>query len=193
MTPDEYRAEFAAFNSSLELEHYLYRAGLEAELKLAEIEDRYDDLFSLDTIIDLQSRLEATASVFETERAGLHKLLNAARLGHVQLRARVVTKELANCEESASVEWKGKGIPLGEIPARLSKEPEKVVRDELASRWADRVSICDDLRTARLDVLHNSSSDTLGFATYRGLIAEATSVNFDQLQRATNSLLEDTE
>ena len=55
MNIDEYRREFAAYNSALELAHYQHRAGFEPELHTESIYDRYSDLFTRDAIDEIKS------------------------------------------------------------------------------------------------------------------------------------------
>ena len=60
MNIDDYRHDFAAYNSALELAHYEYRAGLQPNLHTEPIYDRYGHLFTRDAIGDLQRTLSET-------------------------------------------------------------------------------------------------------------------------------------
>lgn len=46
MDISDYRRDYAAYCSSIELAHYQHRAGFERELYLEPIYDRYGELFS---------------------------------------------------------------------------------------------------------------------------------------------------
>jgi hypothetical protein len=192
MDISEYRAQFASFNSSLELARFRYHVRLTAELNNYEINDRYSDLFSLGAIAELRSCLDQTPADFETERTGLQRLLSAARLRYVEAQAKELTEELAHCESSARIEWNGEKISLEDVPARLASEAKKTQRSELAARWADSVPACDELRIARLRSISESARE-LGFSSYGELLVEATNPNLDHGHQAAQSLLEETE
>src|SRR3954464_11743327 len=104
MNVSDYRSDYAAYCSALELAHYQHRAGFELELNLEPIYDRYGELFTRDAIDDLERVLLETPEHRETERTGLHKLSGSARLGYLERQARELTDELALCTSSAYVE-----------------------------------------------------------------------------------------
>ena len=192
MNISEYRAQFASFNSSLELTRHKYHLGLTSELNSFQIYDRYSDLFSSTAIADLRSCLEQTPGDFETERSGLQRLLSAALLRQVEWQARETTKELAYCESSGRIEWRGEKFSIEDVPSLLATEPNKTMRGELAARWADSISICDELRMARLESFRESAR-TFGFGSYRELIEEASNTNGDSVHSSAQALLEQTQ
>jgi hypothetical protein len=192
MNISEYRAQFASFNSSLERARYRHHVGLTSDLNNAETYDRYGDLFSLSAIADLQSRLDNTATDFETERSGLQRLLSAAQLQQVAWHAREATNELAYCEASERLEWRGEKISLEDVPRLLAREENKTIRGELAARWADSISICDELRTAQVDSFRESAR-ILGFSSFHELAAKATNCEVARVHSAAFTLLEQTQ
>jgi hypothetical protein len=191
MNISEYRDQFASFNSSLELARYRHHVGLTSKANNDQAFDRYGELFSLEAMAQLRSSIDQTPADFETERSGLQRLLTAAQLRHVEVRAAEVTEELSHCE-AATLEWCGAELALADVPARLARESKKLQRRELAARWLDSISACDDLRTARLKSL-NESARLLGFTSYREQIIEVTDSNSHDMQQAAWSLLEQTE
>ena len=192
MNISDYRAQFASFNSALELARYGRHVGVPAELDDNEIYGRYGDLFSQATVADLQSHREQTPLAYETERSGLGRLLGAARFWHVEMQTSESGKELAHCESTSRIEWNGEEIALADVPARLARESNKKQRAELGSRWAGSVSICDEVRTARLSSF-GEVSRALGFSSYGALIAEATNAKVDSGGLVAHTLLEQTE
>ena len=192
MNISEYRTQFASFNSSLELARYRHHVGLKSEADNEETNDRYSDLFSLEAIAELKSHLDQTPANPGTEKTGLQRLQIAAQLRHVERQAHELTKELVRCEFSSRMDWNGEKLSLEDVPARLARESTKTRRRELAARWADSISACNELRVARLESF-NESARTLGFSTYGDLIAEATKAKLDGVHPAAHSLLEQTE
>lgn len=192
MNTNSYRAEFAAYNSSLELARYRHHVGSEPEFKLERLRDSYGDLFSPGALADLQSHIDKTRAEAETELSGLRGLLSAARLEHVAAQANEASRELAACESSIHLEWNGETVALENISVALALEPEKIRRDRLFHRWIDVISTCDDLRLIRLRHLHDAAR-TLGFDSYCELIAEATRTNLSQVELDVEGLLKETE
>ncbi len=84
MDISDYRREFAEFNSAFELAQYDYRAGFEPELRSRQIYERYSDLFTREAVYDLARAEESLPAHLETERASLHALNGAARIGYLE-------------------------------------------------------------------------------------------------------------
>lgn len=192
MNISEYRTQFASFNSSLGLARYKDHVGLKSEPDNEEIYDRYNNLFSTDSIAELKSQLDQTPANLSTEKSGLERLLIAAQLGHVERQASELTKELVQCEFSSRIDWNGEKISLEDVPGRLARESKRTRRSELAARWADSIAVCNELRVSCLESFRESAR-RLGFSSYGDLIAEATNTKLDHVQPAAQSLLEQTE
>ena len=69
---EEYRRQYAEFNSTWMREYYLFLSGQKADLEIAPIYDRYSDLFTRDSIASLKQSLDESPDHFETERTA-HK------------------------------------------------------------------------------------------------------------------------
>lgn len=192
MKIEDYRRDFAAYNCALELAHYQHRAGHERELRIEPIYERYGGLFTRETIDALVRELAEIPEYRETERASLHALIGAARLGYLQAEAHDLTFERALCEASARIDWQGESLPAYNAPAKISNEPSAHARRELTARWQDALTACDDLRAARIESFHASARE-LGFDSYRQLCAETTHTDYEQLSSATDRFLQDTE
>jgi hypothetical protein len=192
MNISDYRRDFAAFASSIELAHYKHRAGLESELQVEPIYERYDDLFRRDAIEGLRRAYEATPVEHETERAGLHALLGMAQIGFLETAAKELTEECARCQSSAQVEWEGDRFVLNSVPKMIANEGVGRRRRELMKRWVDALAACNDLRAARIESLHESAR-SLGFDSYRALYTEITGTNYEALALQTDAFLTRTE
>ncbi len=180
MNISDYRRDFAASCSAVELAHYQYRAGFEKELHLEPIYERYGDLFTLDAIDSLRRAWEDTPAHLETERAGLLLLTGSARASFLEARGRELTDEISRCEAAASVEWAGERVPINNVPRIISNEPSASRRRELAARWVDAQRSCNDLRATLIESFHESAL-ALGFDSYRALFGDIMATDFGRL------------
>ena len=192
MKTSDYRRDFAAFNSALELAHYRHRAGFEPKLQTEPIYERYADLFTRDAIQDLERARSATPVDQETERAGLNALLGTARIGFLDTHAKELTDEYALCQSSAQVEWEGERISFNSVPKIIANEPVATRRRELTARWVDAINDCNDLRAARFESLHESAR-ALGFDSYSALYAEVMNTDYEALAAQADRFLARTE
>ncbi len=188
MDVSQYRSEFAAYTSKLEQTHYQYRAGLDPELHVEPIYERYGDLFALDAIESLNRALDGVPAHLETERAGLHALLGVARIGYLEAQAKELTDEVARCESAAHIEWENESLPAHSVSKKIANEKSPARRRELYARWLDAMSACDDLRAARFESFHESARN-LGFPSYRALFTDITGTDYEQLARRTDAFL----
>jgi hypothetical protein len=192
MNTSDYRREYAAYRSAVERARFERQAGLSPRLNLRQTEDRYADLWTRETVEDLRRAFEETPAQFETERAGLRALAAAAAVRHAEERAREVTEELRRCEESAGVEWDGARVAALEAQRLLAAERDAARRRELTRRWLDAVTVCDDLRAARLEAL-GVTVRSLDFDSRRALYESFTGVDLESLAAAANVFLRRTE
>jgi hypothetical protein len=192
MNISDYRRDFAAYCSALELAHYQHRAGFEKELHLEAIYERYGDLFTLGAIEVIKRALGETPEHLETERAGLRLLLGSAREGYLEARTRELTDEVARCESAARIDWAAERVPFNNVPKLISNEPDAGHRRELAARWVDAARSCNDLRAARLETFHEAAS-ALGFDSYLALFADISGTDFKSLATLAGRFLEKTE
>jgi hypothetical protein len=191
MDTSHYRREYAAYHAAAERAHYECFAGAETRPRLEAIRERYADLWTRDSIAALDKVREETPAHLETERAGLHALAGAARIGYVETRAREVSEELSRCESASRVEWGGEELTLHESRARLAAETDAGRRRELAARWLERVRACDDLRAARLESSRDAARE-LGFDSFASLLAGATNTQYETITAAAEVVIERT-
>jgi hypothetical protein len=191
MKTDDYRRDYAAYSAALERARYDYHTGVEPELRLAPLRDRYADLWTRAAIDDLTRALEETSRQFETERVALAALLRAAQFGYVEACAAEVTDELERCKASARFEWDGARLASDDAPASMAAEADPARRRELAARWFDALHACDDLRVARLDTLRESAS-ALGCDSYFNFLSGMTDAGVESLSAGADDFLERT-
>ena len=192
MDIQDYRREFAAYNSALMLAHYNFRAGLVPELQIEAVYDRYGDLFTRAAIEELERATGEMPESRETDSKGLRALCGAARIGYMDAQARAITNERARCEASLKIEWKGESVPVHAASKMIANEVDAARRRELTARWTDALTACDDLRAARLESFHESAR-SLGFDSYRALYGNVTGIDYERLKTSTDAFLARTE
>lgn len=188
METSRYRREYAAYCSARERALYESYAGATNPSQLNDLRERHADLWTRDAINELERARAATPETFETERAALLALANAARLGYAHSHAREATDELSRCEAASRVEWNGERLSLREARARVVTEMDAAARRELIARWLEASRACDDLRAARLAQL-NSAARELDFDSCAALAASATNTDSKKLLDAADLLL----
>ncbi|MCA1816948.1 MAG: hypothetical protein LC746_11160 [Acidobacteria bacterium] len=187
MEPSRYRLEYAAYCSARARALYESYVGATDEPRLEQLRDRYADLWTRDAILELERAREATPATFETERAALHALASAARLGYADSQAREVADELSRCEAASRVERGGGRPSLRAARSHAAAETDDAARRELAARWLEGVRACDDLRAARLGRL-GAAARELGFDSYAALKSSATNTDGEKLSAAADTL-----
>jgi hypothetical protein len=192
MTINEYRREFAAYNSEFELAHYKYRAGLETELNLESIFERYSDLFTKDAIKTIKTAKLNTPGHQATEIAAMRNLLGAICLGFLEKCAREVTSEVARCEGSIKITWNNETLSVHKATSVLANETFSSQRRELHARWSEAIGSCSDLRAARFEEFRSAARE-LGFETLRDFYQETKGVNYEKLATQTDNFLTKTE
>lgn len=192
MNPGDYRRDYAAYRSAVELARFEHHAGLSPAPDTRPAEERYADLWTREAFADLRRAFEEAPAQFETERAGLFALAGAAAFGHAEARAREISEELGRCAESGTFDWGGARVRASESPRLLAAETDAARRGEIARRWLDAVGACDDLRAARLEALGEAARD-LGFGGRRALYEEFTGASLEALAPAAEAFLRRTE
>lgn len=192
MNIQDYRRDFAAYDSALILAHYNFRAGLVPELQIEPVYDRYGDLFTRAAIEELEAIARKTPASRETESRALSVLCGAARVGYMEAQARALTNERARCEATLRVQWKGESVPVNAAPKMIANEADAAQRRELTARWADALVVCDDLRAARMESFHESAR-VLGFDSYRALYSQITGIDYERLKVTTDAFLSRTD
>jgi hypothetical protein len=192
MNPGDYRRDYAACRSAVELARFEHHAGLTDALDLRPFEERYADLWTREAFADLRRAFDETPAQFETERAALRALAGAAAKGHAEVRAREVSEELRRCAESGTFDWDGARVKAPEAPRLLAAEADAARRRELARRRLDAVGACDDLRAARLEAL-GEAVGALGFESRRALYEEFTGASLGALAASSEAFLRRTE
>ncbi len=192
MNPGDYRRDYAAYRSAVELARFEHHAGLSPAPDTRPAEERYADLWTREAFADLRRAFDETPGQFETARAGLFALAGAAAFGYAEARAREVSEELGRCAEAGTFDWGGARVRASESPRLMAAETDAERRGELARRWLDAVGACDDLRAARLEAL-GEAARALDFGSRRALYEEFTGASLEALATSAEAFLRRTE
>lgn len=174
MNISEYRAQFASFNSKLELVQFQKHIGITPDLSVTNVYDRYSDLFSAVAVADLEDQLKDTAAYRETEKKAIANLLTSARIGACKIRTREIDGELEHCIAASTVNWRGASVSLEAVSRYLSKEKDRAIRRDLALRWIDKTRECRDLFVQRKESL-DECARSWHLKSYRELIPQISS------------------
>ncbi|MEW6207546.1 MAG: hypothetical protein AB1631_04210 [Acidobacteriota bacterium] len=185
-------SEYVDFISALMREYYLHHSGRKEDLEVARIYDRYSDLFSPDAIDRIRRELEQTSEHFETERAALRRRLLFAMEHFLENSARHITEEISQYESQANVEWLGRRMTFQESVVAVMRERDRGSRRAIYQKRVAVISSSNDLRAARLSLLHQSARD-LGYKSYRALFEELRETSYEKLAREAQTLLDSTE
>ncbi|MET0624355.1 MAG: hypothetical protein ABW250_15340 [Pyrinomonadaceae bacterium] len=192
MNPGEYRRDYAAYRSAVELTRFEHHAGLSPAPDPRPFEERYADLWTREAFADLRRAFDETPAQFETERAGLRALAGASAFGYAEAHAREVAEELGRCADAGTFDWGGARVRASESPRLLAAETDAERRGELVRRWLDAVGACDDLRAARLEA-SGEAARALGFGGRLALYEEFTGASLEALAPAAEAFLRRTE
>lgn len=189
---DNYRREYVGFYTQWMREHYLYLSGQKCELDLAPIYERYNHLFTRESVAQLKRDLNAQPEHFETERNAIRRLLVFAVEQFLESSANELTQEISLYEARTNIETSGRSLTFQESAVSLRTERDRHTRRQIYQRRADVIKGSDDLRAERLGRLHQGAR-YLGFESYRALHEELRQFDYSTLGREAESLLARTE
>jgi hypothetical protein len=189
---DEYRREYTDFNAACLREQYLFHSGKKPGLEIAPIYDRYSDLFSLDSISRLKQSLKDTPEHFETERASLNRLLAFAVEQFLENSAKELTESISDYETAAAIESKGRKMTFHDAAAALTTEQNRESRHAIYKKRLALIDASNHLRAERLTRLH-AAARALGHANYTSLFEELRQLDYEAIERESETLLARTE
>lgn len=152
MNVSDYQAEYAAYRRALQRERFRQQLNSTVKANLQPLNERFADLWSLDSIRTLQQVRTDMPAHLETERRGVDALINHARLAQAEAAGKDVTDELDHCEAGARIQWNETSLAATRVPSLIAAEADYSRRRELQARWFDALRTCDDLRAARFEI-----------------------------------------
>ncbi len=192
MEIEEYRARLEEFTGFLNGEYFLHYSGQKESLETAGFYSEYSDLFSLDTIREIQNKIENVSPSFGSRRKSLNKLLGFAVEQHLEQSCNPLTEQIAEFESKSTVIWDGRKLSFNQIANELANEPHAFRRRSLNEMRAGVLDKSNCLREERLSTLL-AAARTLGFKRYINACEFITGIDYRALMPSLNQLLEVTE
>jgi hypothetical protein len=162
---EEYRREYAEFNSQWMREYYLVLSGQKNELELTRIYERYSDLYTKESLLRLRQLFDEASPDFATNRDSLNHLLNFATDQYLENAAKVLTEEISRFEAQSAIEWRGQQITFQDSFVAIRTESDRQGRRKLYKKRLELIDASNDLRVERLTKLHDAAR-ALGFENY---------------------------
>lgn len=188
---DQYRRDFADFNTACAREYYLFQSGQKTTLEIAPIYERYGHLFDRDLVESLKSRL-SDSDISESERLSIGRLLAFAIEQFLEDSVKELTEQISDHEAASTIEWQGRPITFQDLTVNIANEPDRHRRRELYRRRLAAIDGANDLRAARLLKLHQTAF-SLGYSSYRNLFEEVRKLDYTTIAGQVAQVLASTE
>ena len=153
---ERYRRDYVEFNIAALRARFRSCSGRRRSAHtpaLADIYERYGDLFTSGAIIQLKRELDAAAPHFESQRAALRHLLAFATEHHQVSAVWDLSAEIDNYLSEAAVEIPGRTLAFDEAEFAIAAEPDRARRRAISSRRLSIISASNDLRLERRNKL----------------------------------------
>ncbi len=189
---EEYRRQYAEFNSIWMREYYLFLSGQKVDLEIAPIYDRYGDLFTKESIDGLKRSLDETSEHFESDRKSIKHLLIFAVEQYLENSAKNLTEAISEYESEATVEWAGRRMTFQDSAVAIRTEQDRTSRRSIYNKRADIIEASNDLRAERIRKLHETAR-SLGHEHYTALYEEMRGLDYKALAEQAGKVLSHTE
>jgi hypothetical protein len=186
---DQYRRDAERFLAALEKEAYEHFSGHKPVCEIAAIYPRYPDLFTKESVAELD-RLYAGARGDEKRR--LAYLLAFAVEGYLGAETGELSDEVANTEGQTTIIVDGEEINLRAAPVVLANEADRARRRRIdEARIAAIVEHLNPLLDRQWRRCHELARG-LGRESYLGLFGEVKGVDYSALRAKADAFLHDT-
>lgn len=180
MQIEEYRKRLEEFEESLNRELYCYYSGVKARLETRGLYADYSDLYTIDTIRQIESEIERTPKSFESRRKSLARLRWFAIEHNLDSNASVLAQEISAFEAQRRFAWNGKEIALIQIPLFLGQEADALKRRRLNDLQIAAWRGIEPLRMERLVCLQ-AAAVGLGFENCLDTWQTCTGISYKDL------------
>src|SRR6185369_1149110 len=188
---DQYRRDFADFNTACAREHYLFQSGQKTILEIAPIYERYGHLFDRDLVESLKRRL-SDSDISDSEMLSIGRLLTFAIEQFLEDSVKELTEQISDHEATSTVEWQGRPITFQDATVNIANEPDRQRRRELYSKRLEAIEAANDLRSKRLLKLHQTAL-SLGYSSYTNLFEEVRKLDYTAIDGQASQVLASTE
>ena len=191
MQIESYRKRLEEFERNLNRELYLYFSGQKNQLEIPALYADYSDLFSLESIREVESEYENTGESFSSRRKSLRKIREFLANQYLDARCAQLIQENAHFEAGATLAWERREISLIQVPACLKYESDAVKRRKLSESSAQSLSK-SELKLNIFEQLLSAAAD-LGFTDYSEAREQIHGIRYSKLLDAMNAVLDRSE
>lgn len=188
----EYRQHFGQFQTAINREDYLFRAGHKNKRELAYLYGEYSDLFRLSTVEELRARLNEVSESRETERTSIGRLIAFALEQNLSARVMEISAEIESYKTDSKIDWEEKRISFSQAEMLLTNEVDRKRRHDLFARLAGAVSVSQDLQAEYFEKLHQGARE-LGYENLLAMSGELRGFEFARLTNEAAQILAKTE
>jgi len=187
---DRIRGDLESFQNELMEEYYRHYAGLKDDLSTAPIFDRFQHLFSLDSINEVAACMDEIGPDGDSRWAKY--LRSFSTLGYIENSVKQVTDKAHTWEAGAKVEFDGETIPYRMVPIKLLNEPDAERRHALFEAKLGRTEELNEILLERMGTMHDMSAE-LAYKSYRDMCSSLKGIDYRQLEDKMEDLLRRTE
>jgi hypothetical protein len=185
---DSYRKRLEEYEERLNRRLYQYYSGRRSNLDLVSLYSDYSDIFSLDSIHEVETESKNTSEMFESRRKSLNKIHNYLKEQHLDIALATLTEEIADLENQRAIVWEGRDLAMVQISQRLKNEPDAFKRRKLSEHHARELQNSEALRLESLSRLQLAAG-RLGFKNYSHARAQIDGVEFDKMLDSLDAAL----
>ncbi len=187
MRIESYRTRLEEFEQNLNREVFDYYSGSKRQLDILSVYADHSDLFSAESIHEVESALKNTGETFASRKKSLEKIAQFLIDQYLDSHAAPQMQESTRFEAKQTLLWGGKEIFLFQVPAYLRDEPDAVTRRKLSERHIRALGE-SELRQENVARLR-SASVALGFKNYAEARTRISGIDYKQLLHSFNAVL----
>jgi hypothetical protein len=186
-----YRLRAEEFIGALDREHYLHYSGQKDDSDSASIYDRFQELFSRQTLDELDGLYHTSTD--EDERRRLAYLLTFVTESFIGEQVKELSDRLAETEAAASIEVDGEKVPYRFASVVQANEPDRARRRTIYD--ARRRVVSEQLNPLYDEYWRRAHAvaGELGYPTYEALFAEIKAMDHGLFRGEMEALLQDTD
>jgi hypothetical protein len=183
-----YRTQLEEFEQRLNRELYARYSGLGDQENLAAVYSDYSDLFSIESVQEVQSELKITSESFSSRRRSLKKIHEFLIDQRLDYRAGALTQEMERFAAEQTVSWEGKKVALSQMPSLFRLERDAIKRRKLSELYGAALRDAEGILRDKFALLRSTAAG-LGFGSYLEAREYVTGVDYARLLDSVDEVL----
>lgn len=180
----QYQHDAELFSQALNREYYLHFAGLQDDLPLGPIYDRFAHLYTLDAYEDISD------AELDPKQKQLIRSFIAEHFIEAQVRRH--TEQIAQAEAAATIEWLGESLTYRTVPVRLANLGSQDRRHSLDEAWRQATHKLNRERMKRHGKIVSLARE-LDYKDYVALWDDLRGLHLSELGERSQRLLDQTD